>query len=75
MKTGILILGMVVIFAPTGVTAEVKFVKMYYEALSKGLPRGPSVSSMYLSKISIVAMCLLTEKMTQQWKQLASLPR
>lgn len=75
MKTGILILGMVVIFAPTSITAEVKFVKMHYEALSKGLPRAPSVSSMYLSKISIVTMCLLTEKMTQQWKWLASLPR
>ena len=64
MKTGILILGMVVTFAPTSVTAEVKFVKIHYEAWSKGLSRGPSVSSMYLSKISIVTMCLLTEKMT-----------
>lgn len=75
MKTGILILGMVVTFAPTSVTAEVKFVKMHYEASSKGLPRGPSVSSTCLSKISTVAMCLLTEKVTQRWKQLASLPR
>lgn len=64
MKTVILILGMVVTFASISVTADVEFVKMHYEALSRGLPRWASVSSMYLSKILIVAMWLVTEKMT-----------
>lgn len=73
MKTVIFILGMVVTFAPISVTAEVKFVKMYYEALSRSLPRWTSVSSMYISKILRVEMWLVTEKMTQQWKQLALL--
>ena len=37
-KTGVLKSGVVVTSAPVNVTSEVKFVEMYYEALSETLP-------------------------------------
>ncbi|KAL5052411.1 hypothetical protein RYX36_033093 [Vicia faba] len=37
-ETGIIKLGMVVTFAPTGLQSEVKFVEMHHEAPAKDLP-------------------------------------
>jgi elongation factor 1-alpha len=37
-ETGVLKPGMKVIFAPTGVTSEVKSIEMHHEALSEAIP-------------------------------------
>ena len=58
METGVLTPGLVVTFAPVGVTTEVTSVEMHHEALSEALP-GDNVGSMSrtcLSKMSVVAM-------------------
>ena len=72
-ETGVLKPGMVVTFAPVNVT-EVKSVEMHHEALSEALP-GDNVGSMSrtcLTKMSVVAMWLVTAKMIHPWKLLAS---
>jgi len=65
---------MVVTFAPVNVTSEVRSVEKHHEALSKALAGdnvGFNVKNI-LSKMFVVAMWLVTAKMTHQWKQLAS---
>ncbi|MBZ3886019.1 Elongation factor 1-alpha 1 [Sciurus carolinensis] len=73
-ETGVLKPGMVVTFAPVNVTTEVKSVEMHHEALSEALS-GDNVgfNVKNTSKIFIVAMLLVTAKMTHQWKQQVSL--
>ena len=53
---------MVVTFDPVNVTTEVKSVEMHHEALSEVLPGD--------TEMFIMAMWLVTVKMTHQWKLL-----
>lgn len=66
----------VVTLAPVNVIIEAKSDEMHHEALSEAL-LGDSVglSRICLSKIFIVALWLVIEKMTHYWKQLASVLR
>ena len=73
-ETGVLKPGMVVTFAPVNVRTEVKSVEMYHEALMKPFlgTMWASMSRTCLSKMSVVAMWLVTAKMIHPWKLLAS---
>ena len=73
-ETGVLKPGMVVTFALVNVTTEVKSVEIHHEALSEALPvdNVGSMSRTCLSKMSVVAMWLVTAKMIHPWKLLAS---
>ena len=73
-ETGILKPGMVVTFAPVGVTTEVNTVEMHHEALSEVLP-GDNVG-FNVKNMSVKGVCrgdvAGDSKSDSSWKQLAS---
>ncbi|KDN43505.1 hypothetical protein RSAG8_06094, partial [Rhizoctonia solani AG-8 WAC10335] len=77
-ETGVIKAGMVVVFAPTNVTTEVKSVEMHHEQLVEGLPGdnvGFLTSRTFRSRISAVAMSPLTPRTTPPRRLLPSTPR
>merc|ERR1712014_527401 len=72
-ETGTIKAGMVVTFAPSAVTTEVKSVEMHHEQLEAGLP-GDNVG-FNIKNVSVKATLLVTARLTRRRAATASTPR